>query len=73
MIPVCLALKHFHVLLAVRAVPSPMRRSGSALGGLRHTQLWRRVLGPLADRASSFVIEPWQHDITDQSRHGGRP
>ena len=59
MVPVCLALKHYHVLLAVLGGALTYIAVWLALGGLRHTQLWRRVLGPLAaveherrDRAS---------------------
>jgi len=48
MIPVCLALKHFHVLLAVLGGAITYAAFWVALGGLRHTQLWRRVLGPIA-------------------------
>ena len=51
MIPVCLALKHIHVLLAVVGGAITYAAFWVALGGLRHTQLWRRVLGPLAGRA----------------------
>ena len=53
MIPVCLALKHFHVLLAVAGGAITYVAFWVALGGLRHTQLWRRVLGPLAGSGSS--------------------
>jgi O-antigen/teichoic acid export membrane protein len=52
MIPVCLALKHFHVLIAVVGGAITYVAFWIAFGGLRHTQLWRRVLGPLA-RSSS--------------------
>ena len=48
MIPVCLALKHFHVLLAVLGGAITYAAFWVALGGLRHTQLWKRVLGPIA-------------------------
>jgi O-antigen/teichoic acid export membrane protein len=44
MIPVCLALKHFHVLLAVLGGAITYIAFWVALGGLRHTQLWKRVL-----------------------------
>jgi O-antigen/teichoic acid export membrane protein len=53
MIPVCLALKHFHVLIAVVGGAITYVAFWIALGGLRHTQLWRRVLGPLARSSSS--------------------
>ncbi len=53
MIPVCLALKHFHVLLAVLGGAITYAAFWVALGGLRHTQLWRRVLGPLAGSGPS--------------------
>ncbi len=52
MIPVCLALKHFHVLLAVAGGAITYAAFWVALGGLRHTQLWRRVLGPMASSSS---------------------
>jgi hypothetical protein len=48
MIPACLVLKHHHVLLAVAGGAVTYVASWVALGGLRHTQLWRRVLGPVA-------------------------
>jgi hypothetical protein len=53
MIPVCLALKHFHVLLAVLGGAITYVAFWVAFGGLRHTQLWRRVLGGLARTTSS--------------------
>ncbi len=53
MIPVCLALNHFHVLVAVVGGAITYVAFWVALGGLRHTQLWRRVLGPLARSGSS--------------------
>jgi O-antigen/teichoic acid export membrane protein len=52
MIPVCLALNHFHVLFAVLGGAITYVAFWVALGGLRHTQLWRRVLGPLAQSGS---------------------
>jgi len=54
MIPVCLALKPHHVLLAVLGGAITYVAVWVALGGLRHTQLWRRVLGPIA-RPNSTV------------------
>ena len=48
MVPVCLALKQYHVLLAVLGGAVTYIAVWLALGGLRHTRLWRRVLGPLA-------------------------
>src|SRR5262249_24051791 len=48
MIPVCLALKHHHVLIAVAGGAITYVGIWVALGGLRHTQLWRRVLSPVA-------------------------
>jgi len=54
MIPVCLALKPYHVLLAVLGGAITYIAVWVALGGLRHTQLWRRVLRPMA-RSSSTV------------------
>ncbi len=53
MIPVCLALKDIHVLLAVGGGAITYAAFWVALGGLRHTQLWRRVLGPLARSSRS--------------------
>ena len=53
MIPVCLALKHIHVLLAVGGGAITYAVCWVAFGGLRHTQLWRRVLGPLARSSPS--------------------
>jgi O-antigen/teichoic acid export membrane protein len=52
MIPVCLALKQFHVLLAVVGGAITYAAFWVALGGLRHTQLWKRVLGTLARPSS---------------------
>jgi O-antigen/teichoic acid export membrane protein len=54
MIPVCLALKPHHVLLAVLGGALTYLAVWVALGGLRHTQIWRSVLRPLA-RLSSTV------------------
>ena len=48
MVPVCLALKHYHVLLAVLGGAVTYIAVWLALGGLRHTRLWGRVLWPLA-------------------------
>jgi O-antigen/teichoic acid export membrane protein len=53
MIPVCLALKPYHVLWAVAGGAITYVGIWVALGGLRHTQLWRRVLGPLAHPVAS--------------------
>jgi O-antigen/teichoic acid export membrane protein len=54
MIPACLVLKHYHVLLAVAGGAVTYAASWVALGGLRHTQLWRRVLGPVARTSSTL-------------------
>ncbi len=54
MIPVCLALKQHHVLLAVLGGAFTYIAVWVALGGMRHTELWRRVLGPVA-RSSTTV------------------
>jgi O-antigen/teichoic acid export membrane protein len=48
MIPVCLALKHHHVLLAVVGGAVTYVAVWTLLRGLSHTQLWVRVLKPLA-------------------------
>jgi O-antigen/teichoic acid export membrane protein len=48
MIPVCLALKHHHVLLAVVGGAGTYVAVWTLLRGLSHTQLWVRVLKPLA-------------------------
>jgi O-antigen/teichoic acid export membrane protein len=55
MIPVCQYLQRYHVLLAVLGGAVSYIVVWIALGGLRHTQLWRKVLGPVArtNRASS--------------------
>jgi O-antigen/teichoic acid export membrane protein len=47
MVPVCLALKSYHVLLAVLGGALTYIAVWLALGGLRHTHLWRRVLRPV--------------------------
>jgi O-antigen/teichoic acid export membrane protein len=52
MIPVCLALKHFHVLLAVLGGAITYAAFWVALGGLRHTLMWKRVLRTEAPPAS---------------------
>jgi hypothetical protein len=52
MVPVCLALKEHHVLLAVLGGAITYIVVWLALGGLRHTRLWGRLLRPLA-RAST--------------------
>jgi O-antigen/teichoic acid export membrane protein len=49
MVPVCLALQRYHVLLAVAAGAVTYVAVWVALGGLGHTRLWRAVLRP-ADR-----------------------
>jgi O-antigen/teichoic acid export membrane protein len=52
MIPVCLALKQFHVLLAVLGGAITYAAFWVALGGLRHTLMWKRVLRTEAPPAS---------------------
>jgi O-antigen/teichoic acid export membrane protein len=52
MVPVCLALQRFHVLLAVGGGAVTYVAMWLALGGLRHTRLWRTVLRP-PDRAAA--------------------
>jgi O-antigen/teichoic acid export membrane protein len=46
MVPACLLLKHFHVLLAVLGGAICYVVAWLALGGLGHTQLWRNALRP---------------------------
>jgi O-antigen/teichoic acid export membrane protein len=46
MVPVCLALQHYHVLLAVVAGAITYVAVWAALGGLGHTRLWRDILRP---------------------------
>jgi O-antigen/teichoic acid export membrane protein len=46
MVPVCLMLKHYHVLIAVVGGGVTYVAVWLALGGMRHTQLWGRVLQP---------------------------
>jgi hypothetical protein len=48
MVPVCLYLKnhHYHVVLAVVAGALVYGLTWLALGGLRHTRLWRTALRP---------------------------
>jgi O-antigen/teichoic acid export membrane protein len=53
MIPVCVALKPHHVLFAVAGGAITYITVWVALGGLRHTQLWRRVLGSMARQSST--------------------
>jgi O-antigen/teichoic acid export membrane protein len=53
MIPICLALKPYHVLVAVAGGAITYAGVWVALGGLRHTQLWRRVLGPMAPQSAT--------------------
>ena len=53
MVPVCLALKHYHVLLAVLGGGLTYIAVWLALGGLRHTQLWGRVLAAAAHAPSA--------------------
>jgi hypothetical protein len=43
-----MALKHYHVLLAVLGGAITYCTVWLALGGLRHTRLWGRALWPLA-------------------------
>jgi len=53
MIPVCLVLKPHHVLLAVLGGAITYIAVWVALGGMRHTQFGRRVLGPIARPGST--------------------
>jgi O-antigen/teichoic acid export membrane protein len=46
MVPVCLALQRYHVLLAVAGGAVTYVAMWLALGGLGHTRLWRKVLRP---------------------------
>lgn len=46
MVPVCLALQRYHVLLAVVGGAVTYIAMWVALGGLGHTRLWRAVLRP---------------------------
>jgi O-antigen/teichoic acid export membrane protein len=46
MVPVCLALQRYHVLLAVAGGALTYVAMWVALGGLGHTRLWRAVLRP---------------------------
>jgi O-antigen/teichoic acid export membrane protein len=46
MVPVCLALQRYHVLLAVAGGAVTYVAMWVALGGLGHTRLWRAVLRP---------------------------
>jgi O-antigen/teichoic acid export membrane protein len=46
MVPVCLALQRYHVLLAVGGGAVTYVAMWVALGGLGHTRLWRTVLRP---------------------------
>jgi O-antigen/teichoic acid export membrane protein len=48
MVPVCLALQRFHVLLAVAGGAVAYIATWLALGGLRHTRLWKQALRPAA-------------------------
>jgi O-antigen/teichoic acid export membrane protein len=53
MIPICLALRPHHVLIAVAGGAITYVGVWVALGGLRHTQLWRRVLGSPARQGAA--------------------
>jgi O-antigen/teichoic acid export membrane protein len=55
MIPVCLILQRWHVLLAIPggALTYGLVLLSSGGLGLRRTQLWRSVLGPLSDSSSA--------------------
>jgi O-antigen/teichoic acid export membrane protein len=53
MVPVCLYLKQFHVLLAVLGGGLTYVAVWLPLGGLRHTQLWGRSLRPATPSSSS--------------------
>lgn len=46
MVPICLVLQHYHVLLAVLGGAVTYILMWMALGGMRHTRLWRDVLAP---------------------------
>jgi O-antigen/teichoic acid export membrane protein len=52
MVPVCLALQRYHVLLAVVVGAVTYIAMWLALGGLGHTRLWRAVLRP-SDRTGA--------------------
>ncbi len=75
MVPVCLVLKHHHVLLAVLCGALTYIAVWLALGGLRHTRLWRRVLRPLAELPADGVVKLATSGTSlcgDAARHGGR-
>ncbi len=71
MVPVCLALKKDHVLLAVLGGAITYIAVWLALGGLRHTRLWRISLRPPARSTHDFLIEqrvgPLSRDATWRS------
>jgi O-antigen/teichoic acid export membrane protein len=48
MVPVCLALKERHVLLAVAAGATTYTVAWIALGGMGHSRIWKAALQPLA-------------------------
>ena len=48
MVPVCLALQRFHVLLSVLGGAVTYIAMWLALGGFRHTRLWQKALRPSA-------------------------
>jgi O-antigen/teichoic acid export membrane protein len=53
MVPVCLYLKHYHVLLAVLGGGLTYIAVWLPLGGLRHTKLWGRTLRPVTPTSST--------------------
>ena len=63
MVPVCLVLKHYHVLLAVLGGGADLYRRLAGAGGLASHRLWGRVFRPAAP--------PARH-VIDRESIGGR-
>ena len=74
MVPVCLALKHYHVLLAVLGGAVTYIAVWVALGGLRHTRYGGGCWGRWHGRARTRDRSSASDSIRDATpRHGGRP
>ena len=59
MVPVCLTLKHWHVLLAVLGGAVTYALVLLSLGGLHRTRLWRSALhAPGVDHGPRFLARP---------------
>ena len=74
MVPVCLALQQYHVLLAVLGGAVTYVAMWLALGGLRHTRLWQDGAAAVGHRVGCAAPESRAaaDDTRDVDATGGR-